>query len=120
MSLVPRHRVGRYAAAAWALACAISLAAFLLLPAVAGSRTPLTMFVPLYLTGTPSSHAAMLTVNELRLRIYLDGGTLGLAAEGIMLWTLLTVLGYLQWFVVLPRLVRLTQKLLARWFNPSR
>jgi hypothetical protein len=120
MSLAPRHRVARYAAAAWALACAVSLAAFLLFPAAPGARTALTTLVPLYLAGTPSSHAAMVAVIELRLRIYLDGGALGVSAEGLILWSLLAVLGYLQWFVLLPWLVRLTQRLLARWISPSR
>ena len=54
------------------------------------------------------------------MRIYVDGGTLAVAAEGAALWALLALLGYLQWFVLLPGLARLTQRLLARWLSPSR
>jgi len=121
MSLLPRHRLARYAAAAWALASAASLAAFLLHPAVAaGGRSALATLVPLYLAGMPASHAGMAAVIELRLRIYLEGGTLAVSTEGAALWALIAALGYLQWFVLLPGLARLTQRVLARWFSPSR
>ena len=119
--MMPRHRWARYAAAAWALACAASLAAFLLHPALAaGSRAALATLVPLYLAGMPASHAGMAAIIELRLRVYVAGGALGVTTEGLALWALLAALGYLQWFVLLPWLARLTQRLLARWINPSR
>lgn len=121
MRWLPRHRLARYAAAAWALACAASLAAFLLHPAAAaGGRAALATLVPLYLIGMPSSHAGMAAIIELRMQIYVDGGALAVATEGVVLWVLLALLGYLQWFVLLPGLARLTQRLLTRWLSPSR
>ena len=120
MSLLPRHRVARYAAGAWALACAVSLAAFVLHPAAPAGRTALATLVPLYLAGMPASHGAMLAIIEARIRVYTEGGALSVTTEGLALWALLALLGYLQWFVLLPWLARLTQKLLARWLSPSR
>lgn len=115
MSLLPRHRLARYAAAAWALACAASLAVFLLHPAAAaGGRTALATLVPLYLAGMPASHAAMLATIEIRTRVYVESGAnLGVINEGLALWTMLAVLGYLQWFVLLPWLARGVQRLIS-------
>jgi len=121
MIWLPRHRLARYAAACWALACVASLAAFLLHPAAAaGARAALATLVPLYLAGLPASHAGMAAIIELRLRVALEGGTLAVGTEGLALWSLIAVLGYLQWFVLLPGLARLTQRMLARWRSPSR
>ncbi len=122
MTLIPRHRAARFAAVLWVLACAVSLAAFLMHPGVeSNSKTALAMLAPLYLIGTPISHAAMLAVIDIRLQIYLDDGTvLSVLAEGLAFWAFLAVLGYLQWFVLLPWLARLLQRLLARLLSPSR
>lgn len=121
MSLLPRHRLARCAAAAWALVCAASLAAFFLHPAaVTGGRAALAPLVPLYLAGLPASHLGVAVVGEMRLRLYLDGGTLDVTTEGLMLWGLLSALGYLQWFALLPAVVRGIQRLLARWLSPVR
>ncbi|MBI1965251.1 MAG: hypothetical protein HYV99_04065 [Betaproteobacteria bacterium] len=122
MTLIPRHRAARYAAAFWVLACLLSLAAFLMHPGVeSNSKTALAMLVPLYLTGMPVSHAAMLAVIDIRLRIYLDDGTvLSVLAEGLGFWAFLAVSGYLQWFVLLPWLARLLARLLRLLLNPSR
>ena len=122
MTLIPRHRAARYAAAFWVLACLLSLAAFLIHPGVeSNSKTALAVLVPLYLIGAPISHAAMLAVIDIRLQIYLDDGTvLSVLTEGLAFWAFLAVLGYLQWFVLLPWLARLLQRLLARLLSPSR
>lgn len=119
MALIPRHRAARWAAALWVLACLLSLAAFLMHPGVeSNSKTALAMLVPLYLMGAPISHAAMLAVIDIRLQIYLDDGTvLSVLAEGLGFWAFLAVLGYLQWFVLLPLLARLFQRLFDFLFN---
>ena len=49
-----------------------------------------------------------------------EGTLFSVTTEGLALWALLAVLGYLQWFVLLPWLARLTQRLLARWLSSSR
>ena len=78
------------------------------------------MLVPLYLASLPASQAAVATIIEIRTQIYVDGGTLAIATEGVALWALLAISGYLQWFMLLPWLVRLTQRALQRLLNPSR
>jgi hypothetical protein len=49
---------------------------------------------------------------ELRLRLYLELNLVpGVLTEGLYLWTVLTLLGYAQWFVLLPLLAQKLRQL---------
>lgn len=104
MALFPRHRVLRPVATAWLLAAVVMLVVTLLRPDIHGSdRAALVYLTPLYWLSFPLGHLGVLAGIQLRLELY---GTLNfvpsILAEGLYLWTALTVLGYIQWFVLLP------------------
>ena len=55
----------------------------------------------------PLGHAGLMAVNKLKLELYLSNEFVpGIWSEGLLLWTLLTVLGYVQWFLLLPFIAR--------------
>lgn len=88
----------------WLLASVLMLTATLLRPDIHGSdRAALVYLTPLYWLSFPLGHLGVLAGIQLRLELY---GTLNfvpsILAEGLYLWTALTVLGYIQWFVLLP------------------
>jgi hypothetical protein len=88
----------------WLLASAIMLVATLLRPDFYGSdRTALVWLTPLYWLSFPLGHLGVLAGIQLRLDLYLAHNLVpSVLAEGLYLWTVLTMLGYLQWFVLLP------------------
>ena len=113
MTLFPRHPVLRAAAAAWMLASVVLLLVTLLRPEMhANLRTALSSLVPLYFLSFPLGHAGLLATNKLKLELYLSNQSLpGIFVEGLVLWTLLTVLGYAQWFLLLPFISRKIRQL---------
>ena len=108
MTLFPGHRVLRYVAVAWLLAAMVMLVVTLLRPDMqANLRTALSSLVPLYFLSLPLGHAGLMAVNKLKLELYLSNEFVpGIWSEGLLLWTLLTVLGYVQWFLLLPFISR--------------
>jgi len=94
----------RWLAAAWLLAALIVLGLMLLRPELqADERRALSSLVPLYFLSLPLGHAGLMVCNKLKLELYLDSGFVaGIYTEGMVLWIFLTVLGYTQWFLLLP------------------
>ena len=95
-------------AAGWTIAAVVMLAVTLLRPDLQENlRTALSSLLPLYFLSFPLGHAGLMAVNKLKLELYLDSGFVpGILSEGLLLWTLLTVLGYVLWFLLLPFLSR--------------
>lgn len=108
MTLVPRHPVLRAAATAWLLVAVVLLVVTLLRPEMqAGERTALASLVPLYFLSFPLGHLGVMALSRLKLELYAGSGyTPGMHEEGLLLWLALTVLGLLQWFVLLPWVAR--------------
>lgn len=108
MTLFPRHPILRVVATAWLLASLIMLTVTLLRPEMGGDdRSALSTLVPLYFLSLPLGHIAVVATGWLRVELYVSHGAApGVLLEGLALWTLLTLLGYLQWFLLLPWVAR--------------
>ena len=119
LSLLPQHRLTRIAATCWLLASVILLAVTLLRPDIhGGDRAALVYLTPLYWLSFPLGHLGVLAGIELRLQLYLGSSVVpSVLAEGLFLWTALTVLGYSQWFVLLPWIARACRQLSRFLFN---
>jgi hypothetical protein len=119
VTLLPRHRYTRFAATAWLLVSVVLLVATLLRPDVyAGERTALSWLTPLYWLSFPLGHLGVLAGIELRLQLYLHYSMVpSILAQGVFLWSALTVLGYCQWFVLLPWVARACRQLSRFLFN---
>ena len=105
MMLIPRHSVLRLVAAAWLLASVVLIAVTLLRPEIqANDRATLSTLVPLYFLSLPLGHLCMLAINKGKLALFLefDNFVPNILGEGLILWSALTGLGYLQWFLLLP------------------
>ena len=113
MTLFPRHPVMRLAATAWMFASVVLLALTLLRPDISGNdRSALVYLTPLYWLSFPLGHAGVIAGIELRLRLYLEVNYVpSILSEGLYLWTALTVLGYAQWFVLLPLIAQKLRQL---------
>jgi hypothetical protein len=122
MTLGPRHPALRIVATAWLLVAVVLLVVTLLRPEMqADERAALATLVPLYFLSFPLGHAAVMALSRLKIELYAGSGyLLGMREEGLLLWLALTVLGGLQWFVLLPWLARrsrqLTEFLFRRFF----
>jgi len=103
----------RLVAAAWLLASVVMLTLTLLRPDITGNdRAALVYLTPLYWMSLPLGHVGVMAGIQLRLELYLQFNIVpSILSEGIYLWTALTVLGYLQWFVLLPLLARMCRRL---------
>ena len=108
MVLIPHHRLLRIAAVSWLLVSAVLITVTLLRPEIqANDRAALSSLVPLYFLSLPLGHLGLLAVNRLLVELYVTSHTVpGIFSEGLMLWAALTVLGYIQWFVLLPWIAR--------------
>ena len=120
----PRHPVMRLVATAWLLASVVLLSLTLLRPDISGNdRSALVYLTPLYWLSFPLGHAGVIAGIELRLRLYLEMNFVpSILSEGLYLWTALTVLGYAQWFVLLPFIAQKCRQLahfLSKYF-PAR
>ena len=113
VTFFPRHPVIRIVATLWLLAAAVLLLVTLLRPEVhANDRAALSSLVPLYFLSFPLGHLGLLAINQLKLELYAASHAVpGIFSEGLMLWAALTVLGYVQWFVLLPWVSRLCRRL---------
>jgi hypothetical protein len=119
VNVLPRHRVTRIAAALWLLASAAMLIVTLLQPSIqGGERTALVYLTPLYWLSFPLGHLGVIGGIRLRLELYLGYNMVpSVLAEGLFLWTALTVLGYAQWFVLLPWVAAGCRRLSRFLFN---
>lgn len=118
MNWVPRHSVSRRLAALWLLTCLASLAVMLARPGLyEGDRHALAALVPMYYLTLPLGHAGVLAGIEIKTALYVAGAAPGILAEGLFLWAALGVLGYAQWFVLLPLAARKCQQLLHFLFS---
>jgi len=118
VSLLPRHRVSRRIAAAWLFVCGATLIATLARVALHdGDRSALTTLVPLYWMSLPLGHAGIMAIIDVRTALYVAGAMPGLIVEGFASWLVLAVLGYAQWFLLLPLVARGCQKTLQLLFN---
>lgn len=109
----------RIAAVIWLLAAIVVLVVTLLRPEIpANDRAALSSLVPLYFLSFPLGHAGVLALGWLKVKLYVNSGmVLGIFSEGLILWGALTVIGWLQWFVILPWLVRKSRQLADFLFN---
>lgn len=105
-------------AAVWVLVCALTLLVMVVRVELhEGDRSALAALVPLYWLSLPLGHAGVLAVIKIKTALYLSGIVPGVPAEGTMSWLLLGVLGYAQWFLLLPLVARKCQQLLQHFFN---
>jgi hypothetical protein len=113
MALIPRHRVLRIAATVWLAAALALLVMMLLRPELqAHTRKALSTLAPLYFMSFPLGHAGLLAVNKLKLELYLSNEFVpDILTEGVLLWSLLTLLGYAQWFLLPPLVSRKIRRL---------
>ena len=113
MTFFPRHPVLRIVATLWLIAAMVLLLVTLLRPEIqANDRAALSSLVPLYFLSLPLGHLGLLAVNQLKLELYVASQAVpGIFSEGLMLWAALAVLGYVQWFVLLPWISRLCRRL---------
>ena len=116
MGAFPRHPFMRVMAALWLLAAVAMLLATLLRAEMGpNDRAALATLVPLYFLSLPSGHLAVVAFANLKIELYVGSGqVLSIVTEGLALWAALTVLGYLQWFVLLPWLARGARRLVDR------
>lgn len=112
MALFPRHRILRIAAIAWLLVSTVLITVTLLRPEMqANDRAALSTLVPLYFLSLPLGHLGVMAVGKLKVALYVDSqAVLGIFAEGLILWACLAVLGYVQWFMILPWIARKTRQ----------
>jgi hypothetical protein len=117
--LFPRHPALRIVATLWLLASVLMLTATLLRPDIHGSdRAALVYLTPLYWLSFPLGHLGVMVGIRLRLELYLNYNLVpSVFAEGLFLWTALTVLGYIQWFVLLPWIANGCRRLSRFLFN---
>jgi hypothetical protein len=122
MTLLPQHPASRIAAALWLLACLALLAMTLLQHDLyANERSALAMMVPIYFLGFPSAHIALLIIARIKLALYMNAGfEPAILFECLSLWTLTVVLGYVQWFVLLPWLARKCRQFSGMLFEQNR
>ena len=119
MSLSPRHPILRIVAMAWLLVSFVLLTVTLLRPEIGvDDRSALSTLVPLYFLSLPLGHLGVLAAGWLKVQAHVSQGAApGVLLEGLVLWTFLTVLGYLQWFVLLPWLARKARQATDFLFN---
>jgi hypothetical protein len=111
--LLPQHAFTSRVAVLWVLACVAILLVMLSHSGVPGdSRSGLEILVPLYFLSFPLGHIGLMAGIEVKLALYVKGEPLpGILHEGLFLWTSMTVLGYAQWFLLLPWLARKCRQL---------
>jgi len=119
MTAFPRHPVLRIVATAWLLASVVMLIITFARPEIGlNERAALSSLVPLYFLSFPLGHLGLLALNQLKVELYVTSNVMpGIFTEGLLLWALLTLFGYAQWFVLLPWLARKSRQLTDFLFN---
>lgn len=104
MKLLPRHPFTRLAAKLWLLASLAMLVVTFARPEIqGGDRSALVYLTPLYFLSFPLGHLGLMAGIDIRVALYVNDHVVpGVFAEGLYLWASLTLLGYLQWFALLP------------------
>lgn len=122
MTLLPRHRVTRLIAILWLLVCLAFLALTLLQNNLyASERSALAVMVPVYFLSFPGGQIALIAISKIKLALYFSAGfSPSILSEGVFLWTFTVVLGYLQWFVLLPWVSRICWRLSTALFRSHR
>ncbi len=108
MAAFPRHPFLRVIAVLWLLAAIVMLVVTLLRPEIGpNERSALSSLVPLYFLSLPAGHLGVTALNELKVKRYVESRYVAsVFSDGLALWAALTLLGYVQWFVLLPWLAR--------------
>ena len=103
----------RGALVAWLLAAVVLLVVTLLRPDMqADERAALSTLVPLYFMSFPLGHLGVAALSRLKVELYTGFDHVpGMHEEALLAWFALTVLGLLQWFVLLPWLARRSRQL---------
>jgi len=98
------------------------LMATLLRPDVWGNdRAALVWLTPLYWLSFPLGHAGVMAGIWIRVELYVGPQFVpSVFAEGLYLWTVLMILGYVQWFVLLPWISRKCWQLSRAIFDKDR
>ena len=119
LAFFPRRPALRIVAALWLAASVAMLVATLLRPDIHGSdRAALAWLTPLYWLAFPLGHLGVIGGIRLRLELYLGYNVVpSVLVEGMFLWTAVTVLGYAQWFVLLPWVAAGCRRLSRFLFN---
>lgn len=122
MTLLPRHRITRFIAILWLLVCLAFLALTLLQNNLyANERSALAVMVPVYFLSFPGGQIALIAISKIKLALYFSAGfSPSILSEGVFLWTFTVVLGYLQWFVLLPWVSRICWRLSTALFRSQR
>ena len=122
MTFFPRHPVLRIAATAWLLAAVVMLTATLLRPELYGNdKAALVWLTPLYWLSFPLGHAGVMAGIWIRVELYVGPQFVpSVLAEALYLWSVMSVLGYLQWFVLLPLISRMCWQLSRALFDKGR
>jgi len=108
VTLFPRHVFTGRVAVLWLASCAAILVVMLSQPAMQGEeRSALKVLLPLYFLSFPLGHLGLMACTEIRMALYSSGETVpAILLEGLFLWTSMAVLGYAQWFLLVPLLSR--------------
>jgi hypothetical protein len=118
MTLLPKHRALRRIAALWLLVCATTLVVMLMRPGLyEGDRSALSALVPMYWLSFPLGHVGVLEGIDIRTALYVAGAAPGIFAEGLYMWLVLGLLGYVQWFLLPPLFARMCRRLLQFLFQ---
>lgn len=119
MSLLPKHRLSRFAATLWLLVCAVFLILTLLKHDLySDERSALTHLVPVYFLSFPAGHIAVVAISKIKLALYLDVNfEPSILSECVFSWIFSVILGYLQWFILLPWVSRQCWRLFNALFN---
>jgi hypothetical protein len=118
MNFLPKHPASCRVAALWLLACLATLIVMLLRPGLyEGDRSTLTTLVPIYWLSLPLGHVGVMAGIDIRTALHVAGSPPGLLAEGLYLWLVLSMIGYAQWFLLLPLVARKCRQFLHFLFN---
>ena len=103
----------------WLLAAVAMLFITLLRSEMAlNERAALSGLVPLYFLCFPLGHLGVMALSKLKVDLYVSFNIVpDIFSEGLVLWALLVILGYVQWFLLLPWLARRSRKLTDFLFN---
>ena len=106
--IIPRTPIGRRTAACWLLGSAVLFVITLLrIETGSGERSALSTLVALYFMAFPAGHLGVLAIAAVKIHLYVESqAVLSIGHEAVALWIALTLLGYFQWFVALPRLAQ--------------
>ena len=109
------NRIARVAQVAWLVACVFALVGFLIFRGDAGTQDFLTwtmqvLSFPLGLLAIP----LIIVTGFLAQLISPLGSLLTTFGDYVMVWFWFFILGFVQWFLIVPGIVKLVRSLLGR------